>query len=145
MSAFVRAKAPNTLNYRGRIQSGGVDFTGTGQFKFAIVQNGTVVWRSAADGQPDTAVSVTVTSGLFNVGLGDTSLTNMGALILTTPFDTTATQPFTLRLWFNDGVKGFQQLTPDQALHSVPFSQVADTLPLSAGQRRFLRMRATIP
>ena len=79
-------------------------------------------------------MGVTVTSGLFNVGLGDTSLTNMAALTLTTPFDTTATQPFTLRLWFNDGVKGFQQLAPDQALHSVPFSRVAATV-RAAGSR----------
>src|SRR5436190_9303942 len=108
MSAAVMAKAPNIVNYQGRIQSGGADFTGAGQFKFAIVQNGSVVWRNAADanadGQPDTAVSVTVSAGLFNAGLGDTTLTNMAALTLTTPLDTTAAQPFTLRPWFNDGV-----------------------------------------
>ena len=48
LSAAVMAKAPNIVNYQGRIQSGGADFTGTGQFKFAIVQNGTVLFRGTS-------------------------------------------------------------------------------------------------
>ena len=68
MSAAVMAKAPNIVNYQGRIQSGGADFTGTGQFKFAIVQNGTLVWLNAADanadGQPDASATGDDASGI---------------------------------------------------------------------------------
>ena len=102
----------------------GVNFDGTGQFKFALVNsNGTVTYwsnngTSTAGSQPTAAVSLTVTKGLYAVLLGDTSLTNMTAVPLTV-FDNADVR---LRVWFNDGTTGFQQITPDQRLASAPYA-----------------------
>ena len=126
------AAVPQIVAYQGRIQSGGADFSGTGRFKFALVQNSSVTWSNSpdanADGEPDTAVDLPVSNGLFTVGLGDTSLSGMAAFVSVSPLDTLVTAPFFLRVWFNDGTNGFQRLTPDQRLDSVPFAQVAATV-----------------
>ena len=111
------ASAANTLNYQGRVISGGTAFAGSGQFKFALVSadGSTVYWKN--DGTtdaavPTTSVPLTVTKGIFSVRLGDTSFSNMAA-ISSSVFSNTS---MGLRIWFNDGVKGFQQLTPDQTV-----------------------------
>ena len=61
---------------------------------------------------PGSAVSLPVTKGLYSVALGDDGLANM------TPIPTAAIQAANgrayLRVWFSDGVNGFQQLAPDQ-------------------------------
>jgi hypothetical protein len=80
-----------------------------------------VYWSNAGDlapGEvPSTSVSLPVDKGLYSVALGDTSVTNMAAFnpdIFYTPLF--------LRVWFSDGVNGFQQLTPDQPLASAPYA-----------------------
>jgi hypothetical protein len=130
--ANIPLSAPNTLSYQGQVKVNGQPFTGTGQFKFAIVSGDgvTVFWTNdgthpGAAFQPGSAVSLTVTAGLFNVLLGDTTLPGM-------------TQPITsgvflepsraLRVWFSDGPDGFQKLTPDVALAAVPYALNAQTL-----------------
>ncbi len=66
------AQVPETLSYQGRISVGGTNFTGTGQFKFALVDQGqAVVTRTATATatitsgplQPGRITSVTVTDG----------------------------------------------------------------------------------
>ncbi len=117
--SFGGALVPNPFRFeqQGRISISGVPFTGTGQFKFALVnQDGsTTYWRSAADtspadGEPDTGFSVTLTRGHYSVPLGDSSIM--------LPMDPTAPAhpDVRLRTWFNDGVHGFQKLTPDRRL-----------------------------
>ncbi len=120
------ASAANTLNYQGRVISGGTAFTGTGQFKFAFVSadGGTVYWKN--DGTtdltaPTTAVPLTVTKGIFSVLLGDASLSNMAAI----PNNVFSNASMALRIWFNDGLKGFQQLSPDTKIS--PFSISSST------------------
>lgn len=129
------APAATTLNYQGRVASGGVVFTGSGQFKFALlsVDGTTAYWKN--DGavgvaEPTTAVTLTVTKGLFSVLLGDSTLGNMS------PIDPTAFASAAgaiLRIWFNDGTKGWQQLTPDQI---VSYSALV-TLKQQAGSGGF--------
>src|SRR4051812_34996582 len=74
------AQAPALIHYQGRVLAAGVAFEGTGQFKFELVNaNASVIyWRNAADatldGEPDSAVSIPVTRGLYSILLGDTSL-----------------------------------------------------------------------
>lgn len=90
-----------------------------------------VYWSNAGDLAPNevpsTSVSLPVDKGLYSVRLGDTSVTNMGAFnpdIFYTPLF--------LRVWFSDGVNGFQQLTPDQPLASAPYAlqaRLAESVP----------------
>ena len=82
--ATVALSAPTTLAYQGQVEANGQPFTGQGQFKFAIVSSSgaQVFWTNDGTGivpvdQPASAVSLTVTEGLFNVLLGDTSLPHM--------------------------------------------------------------------
>lgn len=126
-SLLTHAQVPALLNYQGRIAVGTSAFEGTGQFKVALVNNGAtqVYWLNSADansdGQPDNAVSVTVTDGLYSLLLGDTSLANMAAL----PASAFSNSEVYLRVWFNDGVNGFELLTPDQRIASVGYAMIS--------------------
>ena len=127
------AQTPSLVNYQGRVAVGTVNFEGAGSFRFALVNTAgtTTYWGSSADvapadGVPDTAVSLTVTKGLYSVLLGDTSVANMAAI----PASVWANADVRLRVWFNDGVNGNQLLTPDQRL--APTSYLADASVTSA-------------
>lgn len=125
-SSFVISSAavPSLLNHQGRIAVNNVNFEGTGLFKFALVNTTgtTSYWSndgtSTAGSQPTAAVSLTVTKGLYAVLLGDTALANMTA-VPASVFDNADVR---LRVWFNDGTNGFQQITPDQRLAASPFA-----------------------
>lgn len=132
--AFVstlHAQVPQLLNYQGRVAVGGVNFTGTGQFKFALVNAGgnSSYWTNDGthlDGtEPTAAVSLPVNSGLYSLKLGDTALTNMTAV----PATVFANADVRLRVWFNDGTRGFQQMTPDQRIAAVGYAMIAATVP----------------
>jgi hypothetical protein len=209
------AQIPQVLNYQGRIAVNGTNFTGTGQFKFALVSQANNVTRTATgtatvsygfvvhvdvndggagyttaptvtavggggsgavltatvsggvvtgvsvvangsgyttapgiafsapptnlvantfwsnDGTsgsglpPASAVPLSVTKGLYSVLLGDTTLSNMIAL----PPTVFTNSDVRLRVWFNDGTSGFQQLSPDQRLAAVGYAFMAGTVP----------------
>jgi hypothetical protein len=113
----VSAFSQTVLNYQGRVVSGGTAFTGVGQFKFAIVSadGSTFYWKNdgtATAEAPATAVSLPVNKGLFSVQLGDASIVNMGTINSTALLKT----GMKLRVWFNDGAKGWQQFIPDQVI-----------------------------
>lgn len=60
------AQVPSVISYQGRVQAGGTNFTGTGQFKFALVSPGTNVSRRATATATVTGVfvtSISVTDG----------------------------------------------------------------------------------
>ena len=104
LGVTVLAQVRLVLSHQGRVASNGVPFSGTGQFKFALV-NGTgseTYWRNSpdlapADGQPDASVDLPVSKGLFSVGLGDTNrMLGLDASMLDHPV-------VRLRVWFNDG------------------------------------------
>jgi len=201
------AQVPGIINYQGRVMVNGTNFTGTGQFKFALVDGGTNLSRQATaiahrtgqfvtsvdvtDGgagyvsapgvafsggggsgaaahsligggvvtsivvdaagtgytsdpsvviaappanmsyrtfwsNGTSAVSVPVTKGLYSVLLGDTSLTNMEAAVPAAVFTNTDVR---LRVWFSDGVSGFQQLNPDQRIGAVGYALMAASVP----------------
>ena len=107
------AQTPALLTYQGRVQTGTppADFTGTGQFKFALMQGTTAtrLWVNSGptSANPVNAVSLTVTNGLYSVMLGDTSIANMAAI----PPPVFANPDVRLRVWFNG-----TQLSPDQRL-----------------------------
>jgi hypothetical protein len=114
----VAAQVPQALNYQGRVAVNGAAFTGAGQFRFALVNGaGTVLWSSHAT---DTT-GVAVTGGLYSVRLGDTSLPNMAAV----PSSVFDNPDLRLRVWFDDGANGLQQLAPDQRLAPVGYAHRA--------------------
>ena len=126
------AQVPPLVHYQGRITVGGTNFDGSGQFKFALVNGAgsTSFWSndgtSAAGSQPAAAVSLTVTRGLYAVLLGDVTIPGMTQVIPATVF----TNPdVRLRVWFNDGVTGFQLLTPDQRIAAVGFAMMSANVP----------------
>jgi hypothetical protein len=131
VAAAVPAQVPQLINYQGRVAVGGVNYNGTGQFKFALVNNTgtTTYWSndgtSTAGSQPAAAVSLTVSKGLYSVLLGDTTLANMTA-ISNSVFGNADVR---LRVWFNDGTNGSQLLTPDQRLAAVGYALMAGNVP----------------
>jgi hypothetical protein len=208
-------QVPQLLNYQGRIAVNGTNFTGSGLFKFALVDGGTNLTRAATgiatnvsgflvgvnitdggagyttpptvsviggggsgasftaqisggvvtnvivnsagsgysgspgiafsppasnvvaqtfwsnDGtsssgaQPAASVPLPVARGLYSVLLGDTTLASMTTL----PAGIFSNPDVRLRVWFNDGITGFQQLTPDQRLAAVGYAIMAGTVP----------------
>lgn len=122
------------LNYQGRVTVSSILFDGTGQFKFSLVNRDSsqTFWKNSIDpdndGQPDEAISLPVTKGLYAVTLGDTSVPNMAEIplaVFTGNLSSVATDPLFLRVWFNDGVHGFERLVPDQRISTSAFSMGA--------------------
>ena len=133
------------VSYQGRVELGGSPYSGPGYFKFAVVDSAgtTTSWSndgtSTAGGQPTAAVTLAVANGLFDVLLGDTSLTNMTDLPAAT-FPSGAVRK--LRVWFSttNGAGSFTQLAPDRRVASAPSAlqaeQVANArtvIPFSSG------------
>ena len=121
-----RGSAGALISYQGQIQDTSGPYTGTGYFKFAIINEtgSTTYWSndgtSVAGSEPTAAVSLTVTNGLFNVNLGDTSgtYTNMTQIISYTTF---ADYKTLLRVWFSPDNGSFTQM-PDQKVTTVPYA-----------------------
>ncbi|MCE5229620.1 right-handed parallel beta-helix repeat-containing protein [bacterium] len=108
------------VNYQGRVLSQGFPYSGMGQMKVAIVATtGTStlysLWSndgsSVAGSEPAGSFGVTVTGGVFDVMLGDTDLMNKIPAVI---FNRNG--ELKVRVWFNDGTHGFQQLTPDRRI-----------------------------
>ena len=121
----LHAQVPNLLNYQGFVTVGGTGFNGTGQFNFALVDPAgtTTYWSndgtSVGGSQPTNAVALAVGTGVFTVVLGDTALPNMTAIPVTV---FASNSDVRLRVWFNDGSHGAQQLTPDQRVVAVGYA-----------------------
>ena len=121
---------PPVLNYAGQVAVNGEAFDGYGQFKFALVNaNGsTTYWSNdgtSVDGsEPQASVSVPVNGGLYSILLGNSAQQGMGAIDPAVFIQHTDAK---LRVWFSDGVNGFQQLSPDRSFASVPYAFSAGT------------------
>ena len=116
---------PPVLNYAGQVAVNGEAFDGNGLFKFALVNaDGTTTYWSndgtSVDGsEPQASVTVAVNGGLYAVLLGNTAQQGMGAI---DPAIFAQHNDAKLRVWFSDGVNGFQQLSPDRPFASVPYA-----------------------
>ena len=125
------AQVPTMLSYQGRLTSGGTNFDGPTQFKFALVNGGGTVsiWSndnsSSGGAEPAQAVPLAVTQGLFTVMLGDTSLSNMQPI----PASVFAGSDVRLRIWVASGTNVFQLLAPDQRFGAVGYAMVSATVP----------------
>lgn len=118
LAPLLSAQVPHLIHYQSRVAVGGVNFDGTGQFRFALVNPGGTItfWSndgsSSAGSLPTAAVTLAVSKGLYSVLLGDTSLANMAAI----SGAVWANADVRLRVWFNDGANGLQLLAPDHRL-----------------------------
>ena len=119
---------PPVLNYAGQVAVNGEAFDGTGLFKFALVDtDGKVTYwnndgTSVSGSEPQGSIQVPVNGGLYSILLGNTAIQGMSAL------DPSIFQQYSdakLRVWFSDGVNGFQQLSPDRPFASVPYALTA--------------------
>jgi hypothetical protein len=134
MAAGTVADVPKQINHQGIVSVNGVRFDGTGLFRFAIVDPDAPVnlWSNdgsitdAIGGIPTAAVSLDVVNGVYSVSLGDTALANMTEQISSAVFDDDST---VLRIWFDDGVNGNEQLTPDHKLSSSPYAHRVAAMP----------------
>ena len=111
---------PALLNHQGLVTAGGTNFTGTGQFQFALVNGtgGTTYWSNSL-----AAIALPVSQGLYSVQLGDTNVTNMAAL----PATVFTNSDVRLRIAF--AVSGSPQiLTPDQRIVAVGYALMAQTV-----------------
>ena len=81
-------------------------------------------------------MSVPVIGGLYSILLGNTAQQGMGAI---DPAVFAQHTDAKLRVWFSDGVNGFQQLSPDRPFASVPYAfsagtaQTAGSAPIANG------------
>ena len=122
---FSTGSSSCVLNYAGQVAVNGEAFDGNGLFKFALVNaDGTTTYWSndgtSVDGsEPQASVAVPVNGGLYAVLLGNTAQQGMGAIDPAVFVQHTDAK---LRVWFSDGVNGFQQLSPDRPFASVPYA-----------------------
>ncbi len=126
LTASLLADVPKTINHQGLVTVNGTRFNGTGLFRFAILDpsTGQNVWTNnnsfvPGPGMPTAAVSITVTDGVYSVELGNTALANMTNELPPSAF---GNANLSLRIWFDDGVNGNQQLSPDHKLTTTPYA-----------------------
>jgi len=118
------ANPPTMVNYQGIVEMNDTPFNGTGYFKFAITNGaGTSFWSndatSSGGSQPTASVPLAVTDGLFNVLLGDTSLTGMTEALTASVFSGSTRR---LKIWFSHDDVTFELLGPSSSFASVPYA-----------------------
>lgn len=122
--SHVHADVPTQMNHQGAVSVDGNRFHGLGQFKFAIVNSsGINLWTfDVPDDHMDlltvgmptgTPRETTVENGVYSVLLGS------GMPPIKPSIFTVANAR--LRIWFKDGVNGFQQLE-DLPLTTTPYA-----------------------
>ncbi len=118
------AGAPSIISYQGQVAVGGTAYTGTGYFKFAIRDgSGAIQWSNDGASPPAAAVPLQVTNGLFNVLLGDTTLSGMTQPLTASAFSDALRY---LRVWFSSDNVTFTQLAPDRRIAAVPYALQAE-------------------
>ncbi len=135
LATFLHA-IPPVLNYAGQVRVAGQPFSGTANVKFAFVNAGGNVsyWSndgtSTAGSEPSGSVAVQVRGGLYSILLGNSAIPGMG------PIDPSIFQQYSdihVRVWFNDGERGFQHLRPDRPFSSVPYALSAGSAGIAPG------------
>ncbi len=117
------AEPPGILNHQGRIAVDGVNYDGSGKFKFSLVNTlgNATYWSNDGTGaggsEPTTNVSVELSKGHYSVLLGDTPM----VLVPKSVFSDNA--EVLLRIWFSsDDGATFEQLSPDRRIASVGYA-----------------------
>jgi len=121
--------APTVVSFQGQVKVDGAAYSGTGYFKFAVVNaaGNTTYWSndgtSTGGGEPTAAVQLAVSNSLFNVLLGDTTLTNMTQALGADVFNGTDRY---LRVWFSSDGTTFTLLSPDRHIAAAPYALQAE-------------------
>ena len=112
--------APTVISYQGQVRVNGTPYTGTGYFKFAIVDSSdNYYWSNdGTNGEPSQSIQLDVSNGLFSVLLGDTSLSGMTQPLSAPVF---SDEDRYLRVWFSQDGTTFTQM-PDVRIASVPYA-----------------------
>ncbi|MBL9157919.1 MAG: tail fiber domain-containing protein [Verrucomicrobiales bacterium] len=125
--SLVAAEPPGIINHQGRIAISGVNHSGPGYFKFALVDatGATTYWSndgtSVAGSEPAAAVETPVASGHYSIPLGDTSYhSNMKGAIPKTVF--TENSDVRLAIWFGHTPSSFQKLSPNRRIASAAYA-----------------------
>ena len=138
---------PPVINYAGQVAVDGEAFEGNGLFKFAIINDSgsTTYWSndgtSTAGSEPTASVSVSISGGLYSILLGNSAIQGMNAI------DSSVFQDHAdakLRVWFNDGTNGFQQLTPDRPFASVPYAMASGASTIQDGSITRSKLESSI-
>lgn len=126
-SHLTAAEPPGILNHQGRVAVSGVNLTGPGYFKFALVNasGATTYWSndgtSLAGSEPAAAVETPVASGHYSIPLGDTAYhANMKGAIPKTVFSENS--DVRLAIWFSQNNTSFQRLTPNRRIASAAYA-----------------------
>lgn len=133
LTAIPLAAQTATITYQGRVKASGMLVNSVGQFAFAIVnQAGNhTFWShdnsSSVGDQPISVIQLPITQGLFSVQLGDEGIPVHGHPqnlpgMQGIPVWVFTNAPIYLRIWFDDGQRGMQQLSPDLLLATAPFA-----------------------
>lgn len=127
MTNLLAASPPEVVSYQGTVVVDGSPYNGTGFFKFAFVDTTTGdgssnYWANdgTGSGQPSQVVPLNVNQGLFDILLGDTSVSGMTTSVSDTVFSNTNSY---LRVWFSKQLNGpHEALEPNQRIGSVPYA-----------------------
>jgi hypothetical protein len=113
------------VSYQGQVLVDSTPYTGSGSFKFAVVNlaGDTSYWSNDGTSgglelEPTASVALPVSNGLFNVLLGDTTLGGMTHALEASDFSGTDRA---LRVWFSSG-SGFTLLSPDRRIAAAPYA-----------------------
>ena len=115
-----------TSTHSGQPSVDGTPFTGSGSFKFSIVNaSDSVIWSNdGSTAQPPTSsIQLTVNNGFYSLHLGDTSLTGMSALPASSLREV---EKAYLRIWFDEGDGAFERIGTGVALGAAPFALVSE-------------------
>src|ERR1044071_2062747 len=127
LAAELQAQVPQLINFQVRVAVDGINFNGSGQFKFALVNGdgSATYWNNDGSGvgaqEPALAVTIPVSPGLSSVLPRAAPPTNMTPI----PATVFTNGDVRLRIWFNDGTNGFEQLSPDQRIAAVGYAMMA--------------------
>jgi parallel beta-helix repeat protein len=117
---------PFEMKYQGYIEVSGVPYTGVATTYFSLLDSGssptTNYWTNdnsqpSPGSRPVRGVVVSVSNGVFNLNLGDTTLQMWP--IYSTVF---INDPVYLRVWYKAGGNPIQQLTPDEQIVSAGYA-----------------------
>ena len=110
-----------------RVVTTGSGYSSSPTITISAPQSGNITTYWSNDGsstlgsEPDSAVEVNVSEGIFSLLLGDVNLINMDPL----PASVFTNENVSLRIWFSDLNNGFEQLTPDQRIAAVGYAMMS--------------------
>ena len=113
--SLLRASENITLPHQGRVLVSSTAYNGLGNFRFALINLADeIVWNHhGTTDTPTENIPLTVNRGFYAVNLGDTTIAGMAPL----PADLfDVRNPLRLRIWFDDGVNGLEQIGADHPL-----------------------------